>query len=85
MNTSTNSQTSVETHGNFVDGREIEAGGSQLIDVRNPATGAVIARIPDSAPEDIDHAIKSARTAFESKAWGQHGHTVPCTARKSPS
>ncbi len=70
MNTSTNFQTSVETHGNFVDGREIEAGGSQLIDVRNPATGAVIARIPDSAPEDIDHAIKSARTAFESKAWG---------------
>ncbi len=70
MNTSTNSQTSVETHGNFVDGREIEAGGSQLIDVRNPATGAVIARIPDSAPEDIDNAIKSARTAFESKAWG---------------
>lgn len=70
MNTSTNFQTSVETHGNFVDGREIEAGGSQLIDVRNPATGALIARIPDSAPEDIDHAIKSARTAFESKAWG---------------
>ncbi len=38
--------------------------------MRNPATGALIARIPDSAPEDIDHAIKSARTAFESKAWG---------------
>ena len=37
----------VEIHGNFVDGREIEAGTSQMLDVRNPATGDVIARIPN--------------------------------------
>src|SRR2546421_1501331 len=60
----------VEIHGNFVDGREIEAGASQMLDVRNPATGDVIARIPNSTPEDIDRAMKSARTAFEGKAWG---------------
>ena len=36
---------SVETRGNFIDGREVEAGDGTLIDVRNPATGAVIARI----------------------------------------
>ena len=29
----------VEIHGNFVDGREIEAGAGQMLDVRNPATG----------------------------------------------
>jgi hypothetical protein len=28
----------VETHGNFVDGREIEAGSGEMLDVRNPAT-----------------------------------------------
>ena len=57
-------------HGNFVDGREIEAGRGEMLDVRNPATGEVIARIPNSTAEDIDRAMKSARAAFEGKAWG---------------
>ncbi|WP_431311153.1 aldehyde dehydrogenase [Methylobacterium nigriterrae] len=60
----------VETRGNFVDGREIEAGDGTLIDVRNPATGAVIARIPNSTEADVDRAMRSARAAFESKDWG---------------
>ncbi|WP_426221420.1 aldehyde dehydrogenase [Methylobacterium sp. NFXW15] len=60
----------VETRGNFVDGREIEAGDGPLIDVRNPATGAVIARIPNSTEADVDRAMRSARAAFESKEWG---------------
>ena len=33
--------TDVEIHGNFVDGREIEAGAGQMLDVRNPATGEI--------------------------------------------
>src|SRR5216683_2347909 len=60
----------VEIHGNFVDGREIEAGQGQMLDVRNPATGAVIARIPNSTADDIDRAMKSARAAFEGSTWG---------------
>src|ERR1700716_3138805 len=60
----------VEIHGNFIDGREIEAGQGQMLDVRNPATGDVIARIPNSTADDIDRAMKSARTAFEGRAWG---------------
>ncbi|MEA2939845.1 MAG: hypothetical protein QOD09_374 [Bradyrhizobium sp.] len=60
----------VEIHGNFVDGREIEAGGGQMLDVRNPATGDVIAKIPNSTAADIDRAMKSARAAFEGRAWG---------------
>src|SRR5438132_5445826 len=60
----------VELHGNFIDGREIEAGSGEMLDVRNPATGEVIARIPNSTTEDIDRAMRSARTAFEGKAWG---------------
>jgi len=54
----------VEIHGNFVDGREIEAGSGEMLDVRNPATGEVIARIPNSGAEDVDRAMKSARAAF---------------------
>jgi len=60
----------VEIHGNFVDGREIEAGSGAMLDVRNPATGEVIARIPNSTAADIDRAIASARAAFTGRAWG---------------
>ena len=49
----------VEVHGNFVDGREIEAGSGEMLDVRNPATGDVIARIPNSTRDDIDRAMTS--------------------------
>jgi acyl-CoA reductase-like NAD-dependent aldehyde dehydrogenase len=60
----------VETRGNFIGGREVEAGTGELIDVRNPATGMVIARIPNSGQADIDRAMKSARAAFEGREWG---------------
>src|SRR6202049_2557613 len=60
----------VDIHGNFVDGREIEAGSGEMLDVRNPATGDVIARIPNSTTSDVDRAMKSARAAFEGRAWG---------------
>jgi acyl-CoA reductase-like NAD-dependent aldehyde dehydrogenase len=70
MNVHAHSQVAAETHSNFVDGREIETGSGELIEVRNPATGAVIARIPDSTQEDIERAMRSARAAFEGKAWG---------------
>src|SRR5258707_6956089 len=69
----------VEIHGNFVDGREIEDGRGEMLDVRNPATGDVIARIPNSTSEDIDRAMKSARAAFEGRAWG--GMDVRARAR----
>jgi acyl-CoA reductase-like NAD-dependent aldehyde dehydrogenase len=55
----------VEIHSNFVDGREVEAGSGEMLDIRNPATGDVIARIPNSTAEDIDRAMTSARAAFE--------------------
>src|ERR1700743_621001 len=71
MNISAKPATSdLEIHGNFIDGREVEAGNGEMLDVRNPATGDVIARIPNSTAADIDRAMKSARTAFEGKAWG---------------
>src|SRR6202034_2331644 len=70
---------SIEIHGNFVDGREIEAGQGAMLDVRNPATGEVIAQIPNSTADDVDRAMKSARAAFEGKAWG--GMDVRARAR----
>jgi acyl-CoA reductase-like NAD-dependent aldehyde dehydrogenase len=57
-------------YGNFIDGDQVEAGFGFLIDVRNPATGEVIARIPNSTVADVDRAMKSARAAFEGRTWG---------------
>ena len=71
METATNARfVTVERLANFIDGGQVEAGNGVWIDVHNPATGAVIARIPDSTSADVDNAVKSARTAFEGREWG---------------
>ncbi len=57
-------------YGNFIDGAQVGAGSGALIDVRNPATGEVIVRIPNSTEANVDRAMKSARAAFEGRAWG---------------
>src|SRR5215831_17468278 len=56
--------------GFFLDGAETKAASHEQIDVHNPATGEVIARIAHGTAQDIDRAIQSARRAFESKEWG---------------
>ena len=64
----------VAERGNFIDGCEVAGSGGGRIEVRNPATGGVIAQIPDSAREDVDSAVRAARSAFLGSAWG--GMTV---------
>lgn len=60
---------SIETHGLFIDGREVAAETSETIPVHNPATGEVIAEIAHATRGDVDRAMKSARRAFEGKDW----------------
>jgi len=49
---------------NYVGGEWRESSGT-LRDVVNPATGSVIARVPDSTPAEVDEAVAIAREAFE--------------------
>lgn len=63
--------TGVETHGLFIDGREVAGETGELIDVRNPANGEIIARIPHATDNDVDRAVKSARRAFEGPEWSR--------------
>src|SRR5437899_10957790 len=56
--------------GLFIDGSETPEPSHEQIDVLNPATGEVIARIAHGTAQDVDGAIQSARRAFESKEWG---------------
>ena len=52
---------------NFVDGRHVEPAGGRFFDKINPATGEVIARVPDSDEHDIELAVAAALNAFP--AW----------------
>ncbi len=61
----------IPSHGLFIDGGEVAASNPELLDVLNPATGEVIARIAHGAAADVDRAVQSARRAFQSSAWGR--------------
>lgn len=49
----------------YIDGRWIAHSGGEVIEVVNPATEEVIATVPEGTVEDIDAAVRAARTAFD--------------------
>src|SRR5690349_10003511 len=52
---------------NFIDGAWVRSSGTTLLDVTNPATGEVMAKVPLSTREDVDRAVKAAAAAYP--AW----------------
>ncbi|MEO8380181.1 MAG: aldehyde dehydrogenase [Acidobacteriota bacterium] len=54
---------------NFIDGAFVAPIGGAYFDDLNPATGQVIAQIPDSDRDDVDVAVKAAKRAFP--AWSR--------------
>jgi len=57
----------VEMVRNYVGGQWVTPAASRHIDVTNPATGATIARVPVSSPDEVDRAARAAQDAF--LAW----------------
>lgn len=57
----------VPTFGSFIDGRVEAASGASTIDVRDPATGRVVARIEDAGEAGVARAVAAGTTAFP--AW----------------
>ncbi|WP_223510839.1 MULTISPECIES: aldehyde dehydrogenase family protein [unclassified Pseudomonas] len=57
------------SHALFIDGGYIQGHSSQTLEVINPATGQVIARVTEADPVDIDAAVASANHGF--KQWSQ--------------
>jgi len=51
---------------NYVNGRWVAPPGARTLDVVNPATQAVLARVPLSSREDLEQAVGAARAAFPS-------------------
>ena len=54
----------------LIGGEWVDALSGNRMDVRDPATGEVITTVPSAGPNDVDAAVRSARTAFESADWG---------------
>ncbi len=54
---------------NLIDGACVDAASGKTFEVLNPATREVIARAPDSGPEDVDRAVRAARRAFDQDGW----------------
>lgn len=56
-------------HQLLIGGRWVDAASGKKFPTYNPATGEVLAEIAEGDREDIDRAVKAARTAFESGPW----------------
>lgn len=50
---------------NYIDGEWIESLSEKSLEVRNPATTEVIARVPLSSAEEVEKAVQSAKKAFQ--------------------
>jgi malonate-semialdehyde dehydrogenase (acetylating) / methylmalonate-semialdehyde dehydrogenase len=50
---------------NFIGGEWVKSKGTTVLDVPNPATGEVLGQVPLSTKEDVDHAVKVAKEAFQ--------------------
>ena len=50
---------------NFVNGQWVHSTATEYLDVPNPATGEVLARVPVSTKEDVEQAVQAAKLAFE--------------------
>lgn len=50
---------------NYINGQWVESNSSESLEVPNPATGEVLARVPISTKEDLDKAVKAADYAFQ--------------------
>src|SRR3954451_5982974 len=57
------------TLSNFIAGRHVAAASGQALDKIDPATGDVIARVPDGDERDVESAVSAARAAFP--AWSR--------------
>ncbi len=51
----------------IINGEQVQSRGSHRVDVLNPATQEVVARVPFATLEEVDEAVASAKQAF--KSW----------------
>src|ERR1700722_1393450 len=55
----------------LIDGKMVAAASGKTFPVYNPATGAVIANVPEADNRDVDIAVGAARRAFDEGRWAK--------------
>jgi len=53
----------------FIGGEWVDSASGKRFNTLDPATGGLLAEVAEGDGEDIDRAVKAARTAFENSAW----------------
>ena len=53
----------------FIGGKWTEPSTDEVIEVRSPATGEYVGKVPMAAAADVDAAVAAARVAFDSGPW----------------
>src|ERR1039458_2925063 len=56
-------------HRLYIDGKFVAAASGKTFPVFNPATGDVIAHVPEAEQEDVNRAVAAARRAFDDGKW----------------
>ena len=59
----------MKTYQPYIDGGFVAPQSADAVDVIDPATTEVIARVPDMSAADVDRAVKAARLAFDEGPW----------------
>ncbi len=59
--------------GMLIDGKMVQAASGKSFPVYNPATGTVIANVPEGDKADVDLAVAAARRAFDDGVWAKFG------------
>src|SRR6266566_5076589 len=54
----------VTRHKNLIGGEWVDAAGGETMEVLNPATGEVIAEVPQASAADVDRAVQAAKKAL---------------------
>ncbi len=55
----------------FIGGKWVDSASGETFTTPNPATGEPLATVASGGAEDIDRAVRAARTAFEDGPWGR--------------
>jgi len=53
----------------FIGGAFVDAANGETFDDISPVDGTVLAKVVSAGPEDVDRAVKAARSAFEKGVW----------------
>ena len=56
----------VPVYRNLIGGQFVASSSSELMDVTDPSSNNLIAQVPQPAPSELESAVSSAQTAFES-------------------